>query len=87
MKYRKKPIVIEAVRWMGDNYEEIILFTNNASFYPMDSRKININTLEGNMKADIGDYIVKGIKGEVYPVKPDIFEKTYEEAKNEEKAT
>jgi len=44
MKYRKKPIVIEAVRWMGDNYEEIILFTNNASFYPMDSRKININT-------------------------------------------
>lgn len=57
MKYRKKPVVIEA--------------------YQTD-REVIIRTLEGNMKANIGDYIITGVKGELYPCKPDIFEATYE---------
>jgi hypothetical protein len=56
-KYRKKPVVIEAVQ----TQEEVI-----------------IETLEGNMKANPGDWIITGVNGERYPCKPDIFEKTYE---------
>ncbi len=78
-KYRKKPVVIEAVEWTGDNYKECSDFIgdnfNNTLNYP------NIKTLEGDMRVSKGDYIIKGIKGEFYPCKPDIFKQTYDEVK------
>lgn len=94
MKYRKKPIVIEAFQYDGD------LINKEGNFYVpewaseaykggvMYFKSIDelycpctlfIKTLEGDMVADVGDYIIKGIKGELYPCKPDIFEKTYDE--------
>ena len=79
MKYRKKPVVIEAVRWNGRNISEIILLGGGnqieESFY---SDEIVIKTLEGDMTAANGDWIIRGIKGELYPCKNDIFEATYE---------
>lgn len=75
MKYRKKPVVIEAVQWNGKNNSEILSFAKGASYIIDD---LIINTLEGRMKASVGDYIIKGVNGEFYPCKPDIFEKTYE---------
>ena len=78
-KYRKKPVVIEAIQYYGDNYNEILNFTGNKSLLSLkQSNEIIISTLEGNMIVSIGDYIIKGIKGEFYPCKPDIFEQTYE---------
>lgn len=75
-KFRKKPIVIEAVQWTGKNTQEIYDFgTSQVIVYDY----VLIKTLEGDMKANIGDYIIKGVEGEFYPCKPDIFDKTYEE--------
>lgn len=79
MKYRKKPIVIEAVQFTGGNTEECCRFigrTNTSSCTPGES--IGIYTLEGAMLASPGDWIIKGVNGEFYPCKPDIFEKTYD---------
>ena len=77
MKFRKKPVVIEAVRYNGKNGDEILKF-----MFPdiPDAKSFNetIKTLEGTMKVTDGDYIIRGIKGEFYPCKPDIFEATYE---------
>lgn len=78
-KYRKKPVVIEAVQWTGDNLVEVSQFIMAHGSYNGISKIIKIETLEGTMMANIGDYIIKGIKGEFYPCKPDIFEQTYEE--------
>ena len=80
MKYRKKPVVVEAIVWDGKNYREISDFAKSLKDTLVDpiAKKVYITTLEGTMTADIGDYIIKGIKGEFYPCKPDIFEKTYE---------
>ncbi len=81
MKYRKKPVVIEAVQWTGNNHEEIKSFcpkirTSQDEFeYGLAAI---IPTLEGNMTASPNDYIIKGISNEFYPCKSDIFEKTYE---------
>ena len=83
-KYIKKPVVIKAVRFVRDNFEEIKSFTNNTAFDFYIERSMNgkayctIPTLEGQHKATEGDYIIKGVKGEFYPCKPDIFEMTYE---------
>ena len=83
-KFRKKPVVIEAIRWDGkeETFEAIRQFSaermvgrNRASGYLL------IRTPEGVMKAMIGDWIIKGVRGEIYPCKPDIFEQTYEEVK------
>ena len=74
-KYRKKPVVIEAIQWNEENTMEILKWAGNKA-YLYDS--LYIKTLEGDHKATIGDYIIKGIKGEFYPCKPDIFEATYE---------
>lgn len=74
-KYRKKPVVIEAIQWNGENTMEILKWVGDKA-YLHDS--IYIKTLEGDHKATIGDYIIKGIKGEFYPCKPDIFKATYE---------
>ena len=78
MKYRKIPVEIEAIQWKGENFVEIDDFiTVYHETYPKDGYVI-IPTLEGNMKANLYDYIIKGVNGEFYPCKPDIFEKTYE---------
>lgn len=76
--FRKKPVAIEAVRWMTDNFDEVVEFCpeivsdNNGS-------DLIIKTLEGNMRCSPFDWIIKGVNGEFYPCKSDIFEKTYEE--------
>lgn len=80
-KYRKKPVVIEAVQWSGNNLNEILDFMKDKqpNYYEDDEKKLlTIQTLEGNMIASVGDYIIKGVQGEFYPCKPDIFKQTYE---------
>lgn len=77
--YRKKPVIVQAIIWTGTNEKEIFDFCNNRQ---VDYDHINglfIYTLEGRMKADIGDYIIKGIAGEHYPCKPEIFHNSYEQ--------
>lgn len=78
--YRKKPVVIEAVKFNGWNFGAINDWMfNTKGIYPSCFKKnMTIKTLEGNMTASVGDYIIKGVKGEFYPCKPDIFEQTYE---------
>lgn len=89
-RYRKKPVEIEAFKWIGDS---------NSIQYPIwfrlaiergsicfaedglnGKQEMIIRTLEGNHRAKVGDYIIKGVKGEIYPCKPDIFEMTYEDS-------
>ena len=77
MKYRKKPVVIEAIRWTGENVKEIKEFLTGADFSCVPGYLL-IRTLEGKHIATVGDMIIKGVHGEFYPCKPDIFEKTYE---------
>ena len=88
-RYRTKPCEIEATQWNGKNLEEIKDFVGNSLIYNIcdtawEVRKgrpfvsMKIKTLEGDMEATIGDYIIKGLRGEFYPCKPDIFEKKYE---------
>lgn len=107
-QYRKKPVVIEALRYTGENRKEILEFAPRATevtanpgsptcpdsayhathhYCPSCSfvskfapgLGVRINTLEGVMTASPGDFIIKGVKGEFYPCKPDVFEKSYEE--------
>lgn len=77
-KYRKRPVVIEAVQWTGSNVGELTMHMNGGGNFALSG--LEIKTLEGTMRADIGDYIIRGVKGEFYPCKPDIFEATYEPA-------
>ena len=83
MKYRKKPVIIEAIQF-EDNSDRIIEIhefmggdTIRVNYEDKDNPYLKIETLEGIMKASVGDYIIKGVNGEFYPCKPDIFEKTY----------
>lgn len=74
-KYRKKPVVVEAVQWTGQR--------DISDFVPLEklgrrNGQLTIITLEGEMTVSYGDYIIKGIAGEFYPCKPDIFMRTYE---------
>lgn len=78
MKYRKKPVVIEA--WRNDDESVFPEWLDSAELGREPGGVILIPTLEGVMRADLGDYIIKGVKGELYPCKPDIFELTYEVA-------
>lgn len=79
-RFVKKPIVIEAILWDGSNKEEVENFIENEELYLFtEPNTLKINTLEGDMIVSVGDYIIKGVNGEFYPCKPDIFEKTYEE--------
>lgn len=91
-KYRKKPVVVEAIQWTGSNLEEIRNFVGSdlieewVEFFDI-KRTLNkmlvdiaIDTLEGTMRVDYGDYIIKDVHGDFYPCRPDIFEQTYEEA-------
>ncbi len=88
MKFRKKPVIIDAVKWTGNNLREVIDFTGlhpSANKWTWEKYEevvcregLKIFTLEGPLMATIGDWIIKGVKGEFYPCKPDIFEATYE---------
>lgn len=89
-KYRKKPIIIEAFKWTGDiNQTEdpiwIVEAIKNGRVWSQHISKskvvLCIDTLEGTMSANSGDFIIQGIKGEIYPCKPDIFNATYEKVK------
>lgn len=82
MKYIKKPVIIDAWKLeFSTNCQNAIceIANNPSSVYPGPDGGIYINTLEGRMYAATGDYIIRGIKGEFYPCKPDIFEMTYDE--------
>lgn len=87
-QYRKKPVVITAVQWNGGNFDEVMNFMEdfhgtklnyeNAEELAYKTKELIIRTLEGNMTASLNDWIIKGVKGEFYPCKPEIFEETYE---------
>lgn len=85
MKYRKKPVFVEAMEFTEENKDRVFNWVT-CSKYP-DFKGGNpimvIWTLEGKMTAELGDYIIKGVQGEFYPCKPDIFEQTYEEVEDE----
>lgn len=83
MKYRKKPVVIDATQWFpGTDVEGVVKVRKTVpTFDEFDSPFQDfwmVNTLEGQMKVSPGDWIITGVKGERYPCKPDIFEMTYE---------
>jgi len=87
MKYKKKPVVIDAIQWDGtksgknritDNFPNLLTVQQSASLYKDEMTSWSIATLEGSHVVSKGDYIIKGIKGEFYPCKPDIFELTYD---------
>ena len=89
MRYRTKPCEIEAIKWDGTNLEEIKEFVGDCLIYNIVDTAwevgkgkphviMKVHTLEGDMEATAGDYIIKGIRGEFYPCKPDVFEKKYE---------
>ena len=83
-KYRKKPIIIEAVVYRKDRIADTLNFvTDREIYYCPEQNDYFIKTLEGDHKCTEGDYIIKGVAGEFYPCKPDIFEKTYELVKEE----
>lgn len=87
-KYRKKPVVIEAFKfyvdpmpdWFMDavSFNLVVLHNCDYNRYEIDVAYCEIKTLEGVMTGKGGDYIIKGVQGEIYPCKPDIFEQTYE---------
>jgi hypothetical protein len=86
MKYRKKPVVIDAFRlgyddhpsWFTDAVGDTVVLHQIEPHFA--SAAASIRTLEGTMRAERGDWIIKGVNGEIYPCKPDIFDKTYERA-------
>ena len=91
MKYRKKPVEIEAVQFISidhgfnerpDWLNKAIYKDEKVKFFGTPN-KLDIETLEGTMQASPGDFIIRGVNGEFYPCKPDIFEKTYEEVKGD----
>lgn len=85
-KFRKKPVEIEAIQFTGSNSGQVAQFitdgggTFRADTHPRDGAQdvFHIVTLEGDMRAVNGDWIIRGVQGEFYPCKPDIFEATYE---------
>lgn len=81
MKFRKKPVVIEAIQYTGGNEIEIIEFTEGQAMKNIYEEGMIIPTLEGAHKASVNDWIIKGVAGEFYPCKPDIFEQTYEKVR------
>lgn len=84
-QYRKKPVVVEAMELYPANADEVVDWVNGD--WPEIAARassrgvwgIDIFTLEGTMRADMGDFVIRGVQGEFYPCKPDIFEQTYEE--------
>jgi hypothetical protein len=92
MKYRKKPVVVEAFRfyvdpmpdWFLDQMSDNTVMIYNCDYrrYELDEAYCIIRTLEGPMRGQGGDYIIKGVKGELYPCKKEIFEQTYEKVED-----
>ncbi len=91
-KFRKKPLIVEALRWDGMDHRGMYDFLEGhndrylavtGDNFEIDHNKggggLVIRTLEGKLFASIGDWIIKGVQGEFYPCKPDVFEETYEE--------
>lgn len=83
MRYRKKPVEIDALLWTGYNIDELLEFYPEAVYSTTPTEEnyygpIVITTLEGNMLCHPNNYIIKGVKGEYYPCKADIFLETYE---------
>ncbi|QGH72779.1 MAG: PGDYG protein [Podoviridae sp. ctLUJ1] len=79
-KFQKKPVVVEAMQFHGqgdENATELLSWMGNAGEWDNETSQLEIHTLEGIMTASEGDWIIKGVNGEFYPCKPDIFEKTY----------
>jgi len=77
--YRKKPVVIQAVQWTGENNTEILHFCSSCYITSSGKTKdLIISTLEGDMSASVGDYVIRGVAGEFYACKPEIFDVTYE---------
>lgn len=91
MKYRKKPVIIEAFKYDGDLMDKygnyyvpqwaVEAFEKNVLYYaPYEGGdELHVVTLEGIHHVSVGDYVIRGVAGEIYPCKPDIFELTYEE--------
>jgi hypothetical protein len=84
MRYRKKPIVVDAVQWLNKKITvppgpEWFLEAEESGVIQLAGTTLFIKTLEGEMRAEPGDWIIRGVKGEIYPCKPDIFAATYEE--------
>lgn len=89
MKYRKKPVEVEAIQFNGArNFDEIKEFCGKSLVAETHQGEeiivLHIQTLEGALYAHQGDYIIRGVQGEIYPCKPDIFEQTYEALKDGE---
>ena len=88
MKFRKKLVIVNGIEWTGDNLREVIDFTGlhpSAQKWTWEEYEevvrregLKIFTLEGPLMATVGDYIMRGVQGEFYPIKPDILELTYE---------
>ena len=76
-KFRKKPVVINAWQWNGDLEQVADVLCGEITLGLID-HTLKIETLEGVMTASLGDWIIRGVKGELYPCKPDIFAATYE---------
>jgi hypothetical protein len=90
LKVQKKPIIVDAFYWRGTTHAELELrawlagvphiqekYLNDGGVIVTEDRRLDIRTEEGQSMAEIGDYVIVGIKGEVYPIKPDIFRETY----------
>jgi hypothetical protein len=83
MKFRKKPIVIEAMQFTNETKGDVLHWIGSAGWAdhgPNGEPILKIDTLEGVMVAGFGNWVIQGVKGEFYPCKPDIFEATYEAA-------
>lgn len=82
-RYRKKPVEIEAFQFDGHNYDRLAVWMGDAPTRmqsPADTLDMYIDTLEGTMHVSPGDWVIRGVKGEFYPCKPDIFDATYFES-------
>lgn len=82
-KFRKKPVEVEAIEFTGENARDVATWIGEGVLLESDSKgfmnRVVIQTLEGDMTAVVGDWIIKGVQGEFYPCKPSIFDETYDE--------
>jgi hypothetical protein len=85
-KYCKKPVMIEAMQLTWEtNFAQLLNFVGIENIHSYEGGELVIKTLEGNIKASINDFVIKGIAGEFYPCKPQIFFQTYEEVEENER--
>lgn len=88
--FRKRPVEIQAVRWTGENVDEVGEFLGGWHGVPVvpdvSSRQLLVHTLEGRMRCAMGDWLIRGVEGEYYPCADSVFQKTYEEVLNGRRA-